>query len=260
VAGCEVGTVFGNLDCESPTWTDSDRVNAAMIGDGAGALILRGFDPSIPDDQLSGVEILYTKMNCIGMGKEPGMYLPAGGCIHPICDRVLKEGLNVFKHDYRAVLEHGPQLFLRAMEDTFKDTKLNFADIDLYIPHQANGRVPDFAVKFGVPRDRLYFNFDRMGNTANGSLPICLAEIAKEDKLADGSLVMMVAAESTKWLYATVLFRWHPFKADPNRAVKRATQSKSQTLFVRLYSYLMFWGVVYFLKLRNFYLRLVRRR
>lgn len=43
VCGCDIGSIFGNLDKDSDTYTREDFVNAMMIGDGAGAAILRGF-------------------------------------------------------------------------------------------------------------------------------------------------------------------------------------------------------------------------
>ena len=43
VCGCDVGSIFGNLDKDSANYTREDFVNAVMIGDGAGAAILRGF-------------------------------------------------------------------------------------------------------------------------------------------------------------------------------------------------------------------------
>ena len=47
VCGCDVGSIFGNLDKDSETYTREDFVNAMMIGDGAGAAILRGFTVTI---------------------------------------------------------------------------------------------------------------------------------------------------------------------------------------------------------------------
>src|SRR3990167_5986283 len=43
VCGCDVGSIFGNLYKDSPVYERQDFVNAIMIGDGAGAAILRGF-------------------------------------------------------------------------------------------------------------------------------------------------------------------------------------------------------------------------
>ena len=53
-----------------------------------------------------------------------------------------------------------------------------------------------------------------MGNTANASCMIALDQIATENKLAEGDLVLVGSAESTKWLYATILLRWTALKGE----------------------------------------------
>ena len=68
-----------------------------MIGDGAGAVILRGFDE---DEEPHGIEILYYGFSSIGLGKKPGMWLPLGGSMHPGTVENVKSGLANFKHDY----------------------------------------------------------------------------------------------------------------------------------------------------------------
>jgi 3-oxoacyl-[acyl-carrier-protein] synthase-3 len=49
-------------------------------------------------------------------------------------------------------------------------------DVDLYVPHQANKRIVDHAVKdLGLDPERVLMNIDRYGNTSSASSPICLA-------------------------------------------------------------------------------------
>ncbi len=49
---------------------------------------------------------------------------------------MIVKGHHYFKHDYRAVLKHGAELFMRAMNDCFTATGATVSDIDLFIPHQ----------------------------------------------------------------------------------------------------------------------------
>ena len=106
------------------------------------------------------------------------MWVPLGGSQHLGTLPNIQKGLGSFKHDYRAVLEHGPILYTSAMNDALKATDLSISDISLFVPHQANGRIPELATKFGVPQERMFHNFERYDNTANASVMLCMADIA----------------------------------------------------------------------------------
>jgi 3-oxoacyl-[acyl-carrier-protein] synthase-3 len=68
------------------------------------------------------------------------------------------------------------------------------ADVDLYVPHQANKRIVDHAVKnLGLDPDRVLMNIDRYGNTSSASIPICLAEAQAAGRLEEGTRVLMSA-------------------------------------------------------------------
>jgi 3-oxoacyl-[acyl-carrier-protein] synthase III len=65
-------------------------------------------------------------------------------------------------------------------------------DIDVYVPHQANVRIIDHAVrKLGIAEERVVVNVDRYGNTSSGSIPLGLADAAADGRLAPGRLVLM---------------------------------------------------------------------
>jgi len=240
VIGSDVGTVFGNLDSHSKTYDmhgKTDTVNAIMIGDGAAAIVLRAYDKD--NTSAPGIEILHTVMNCIGMDKEFGMFLPGGGSNHPGCQHMLDLGLQHFKHEYRAVLEHGPQLYFEAVAETLRATNITYQEIDLWIPHQANGKVKELATQFKLDPNRVYFNFDRIGNTANPSTFICLDEVVDKDELEDGSLVLIMNAESTKWLYGSLLLRWKSIKKNPSKETKKIPKRKKPNFVMQLLAHLL---------------------
>eukprot|EP01094_Clydonella_sp_ATCC50884_P016651 TRINITY_DN276_c0_g1_i1.p1 TRINITY_DN276_c0_g1~~TRINITY_DN276_c0_g1_i1.p1 ORF type:complete len:457 (+),score=176.33 TRINITY_DN276_c0_g1_i1:25-1371(+) len=230
ICGCDVGTIFGNLDKDSPTYCRQDKVNACMIGDGAGAFILRGFDKEA-GEKPHGIEILYSTMNSIGMGKPFGMYLPLGGSCLPATVKRCEEGLQFFKHDYRGVLEHGPELYLRALQDMLDNTEYELNDINIFIPHQANGSISQIAEKLKFPAERLFNDFTDNGNTANASLPIAVDELVEKNELPEGALVALGAAESTKWLYAVLLLRWSCLAGEND-----AKLGERDPLYARLYA------------------------
>jgi 3-oxoacyl-[acyl-carrier-protein] synthase-3 len=67
-------------------------------------------------------------------------------------------------------------------------------DIDLYVPHQANKRIVDHAVKnLGLDPQKVLMNIDRYGNTSSASIPICLAEARDKGLLEEGTRVLVSA-------------------------------------------------------------------
>ena len=53
--------------------------------------------------------------------------------------------------------------------------------IDLVVPHQANQpMVLQYAGAAGLPRERIYFNIDRVGNTSSASIPIAIHDAVQE--------------------------------------------------------------------------------
>lgn len=291
VVGCEVGSVFGNLDPSHPSFSRGDAANCAMIGDAAACTIVRRFDCAVgsknscmqgggggereegeEEEELPyGPEILHVDVRCIGNGKEPGMHIPCGGCVHPFSQEVYNTGGHFFAHDFKKVLQHGAELYHGAIINGLaalsgKDAGNSFAgqrfaqlrtgavvspvspsppsspssdsadhqqqrqqsypsallplctatldDIDLYIPHQANGRISSYAKKMGIDENKIHSHFDMYGNTANASLALGLHLENKKNVLKEGALVMCLAAESTKWLHGTIVVAWHPLTTE----------------------------------------------
>ena len=67
-------------------------------------------------------------------------------------------------------------------------------DVDLYAPHQSNMRIIDHTIRrLGLPAGKLLSNIDRVGNTSAASIPLVLAEAAREGRLEPGTTVLMTA-------------------------------------------------------------------
>jgi len=68
------------------------------------------------------------------------------------------------------------------------------ADIDLFIPHQANIRIIEAVAKaLGLPMERMFVNLDRFGNTSAASVPIALAEAVDSGRVQVGDRIVIVA-------------------------------------------------------------------
>lgn len=66
-------------------------------------------------------------------------------------------------------------------------------DIDLFVFHQASKLVIDNIIRhLSLPTDKVFCNYQRVGNTVSASIPIALKDAVDEGRLKDGDLVMMV--------------------------------------------------------------------
>jgi 3-oxoacyl-[acyl-carrier-protein] synthase-3 len=82
------------------------------------------------------------------------------------------------------------------------------ADVDWFIPHQANQRIIDaVGTRLGIGAERCYVNIDRYGNTSAASIPIALDEAVREGKVGKGDVVLM-AAFGAGLTWAASVVRW----------------------------------------------------
>ena len=81
-----------------------------------------------------------------------------------------------------------------ALSLTVFPTISTFDDVDMLIPHQANMRIIDAAARrLALPREKVWVNLDRYGNTSAASIPIALFEAAEAGNLEEGDNVVLVA-------------------------------------------------------------------
>jgi len=81
-------------------------------------------------------------------------------------------------------------------------------DLDLFIPHQANLRIIEAAVKrLKVPMDKVMINVDRYGNTGAASVYVAMEEAWSSKRLNTGDLVLL-AAFGGGFTWGAALLRW----------------------------------------------------
>jgi 3-oxoacyl-[acyl-carrier-protein] synthase-3 len=92
----------------------------------------------------------------------------------------------------REVFKFATRVLVSSAEKVLAECGKTVADVDVYVPHQANVRIIDHAVeKLGIPKEKTVVNVDRYGNTSSGSIPLALADAEAEGRLIDGALVLM---------------------------------------------------------------------
>jgi 3-oxoacyl-[acyl-carrier-protein] synthase III len=166
--------VGGDVLSKILDWTD--RSTIVLFGDGAGAVVLE----HVAEGGFLGFEL-----GADGGGGEH-LWLPGSGSRtfdHP--DRLVKmNGREVFKFATRVMVSSADALLAEVGK--------TIDDVDVYVPHQANTRIIDYATKkLGIPEDRVVVNVDKYGNTSSGSIPLALADAAAEGRLQPGATVLM---------------------------------------------------------------------
>ena len=87
----------------------------------------------------------------------------------------------------REVFKFATRILVSSAEKALDAAGLTVDDVDLYVPHQANIRIIDHAVRrLGFPEEKVVVNVERYGNTSSGSIPLALADALQRRKAAAG--------------------------------------------------------------------------
>ena len=175
-------------------WTD--RSTCVLFGDGAGAVVLgRELQPGGRGDR----GLLSAHLRSDGRYKEK-LYVDGGPSSTGTVGHLRMEGREVYKH---AVAKIGD-----VIEDAFAATGFTAADIDWFVPHQANVRIIDStARKFGIPSDKVIRTVDRHGNTSAASIPLALSEASADGRIKRGDLLLLEAMGGG-FTWASAILRW----------------------------------------------------
>ena len=160
----------------------SDRRTSILFGDGAGAVVL---------ERVAEGGFLGFELGAEGAG---GIHLslPAGGSRLPASAETVAGQQHFVQMNGREVFKFATRVLVTSAEKVLETCDRSIDDVDVYVPHQANVRIIDYASrKLGVERDRVVVNVDRYGNTSSGSIPLALVEAEREGRLRAGSLVLM---------------------------------------------------------------------
>jgi 3-oxoacyl-[acyl-carrier-protein] synthase-3 len=186
-----------------------DRNTCVLFGDGAGAVLLIGSDVE------GGV--LSTVLGSDGSGGEV-LVIPGGGSRHPASQDTVLNRMHYIRMNGREVFRFAARILPRASREACEEAGLSTDDIDLFIPHQANKRIIQFAAKsLKVPEERIFMNLDRCGNTSAASIPLALVEaISRGFVKPNDTLVLVGFGAGLTWGAAAV--RWGvslPVEAPP---------------------------------------------
>lgn len=161
----------------------ADRGTCVLFGDAAGAAVV-----SASEDE----GIIQTVMGADGTGYNTITSLAYKNDKEEIekrpghrKDTVWMAGQSVMKFAVKAMADASQMVLDKA--------GLTYDDIALVVPHQANYRIVDSAIKrMGIEKDKVYLILKDYGNTSASCIPVALSKAISEGRVQKGDKVILV--------------------------------------------------------------------
>ena len=123
----------------------TDRSTCILFGDGAGAVLLEPCE----EGEIGLVDFLH---EIDGSGAS-SLYMPGGGSLHPASAETVANKHALRSPGGRAVFKVAVRKMAELSETVLQRNGLTAAEVDLFIPHQANKRIIlSTADRLGMPR------------------------------------------------------------------------------------------------------------
>ncbi len=197
--GCRRILVCG-ADKMSAITNFDDSGTAMLFGDAAGVALVE-----MADDPELGIRDHLFRMKGEGAGH---VFMPAGGSVKPatletVTNRehcLVMEGQPVFKAAVAEMADVSDELLRR--------NQLTTDDIAWLVPHQANYRIIEAVAKrLDLGMEKVMVNVDRYGNTSAATIPLCLSEWQREEKLHPGDGIALTSF-GAGFTTGSVYLRW----------------------------------------------------
>ena len=160
-----------------------DRNTCVLFGDGAGAFVFEASEDC---------GILATEIGADGIGGKNLTSLAFRDDEAEMAKRVSKNKQTLWM-DGSEVLKFAVRTMVQATFDVLEKAGLGIDDVDMIVPHQANIRIIDGAVKrLGIESDKVFVNIEKYGNMSSACIPIALCEAIEQGRVKKGDTVVLV--------------------------------------------------------------------
>lgn len=161
-----------------------DRNICVLFGDGAGAAVLRAAE--------KGKGILSFHMGADGAGADL-LKVRAGGAAMPATAETIANEMHYIQMSGNEVYKFAVRIMGDAALKSLEKAGLSKDDVSFVIPHQANMRIVDAAMRrMDLPIEKAYINLDRYGNMSSASIPVALDELYRTNRLKKGDILVLV--------------------------------------------------------------------
>ncbi|MBB3211483.1 3-oxoacyl-[acyl-carrier-protein] synthase-3 [Herbaspirillum sp. Sphag1AN] len=153
-----------------------DRTTCVLFGDGAGAIVMTASaEPGV----------LASKLHADG---SHGHILCVPGNVN---DGAVAGSAYLYM-DGPAVFKLAVSVLDKVAREVLEIARVDAAEIDWLIPHQANIRIMQgTAKKLGLPLEKMVVTVDQHGNTSAASIPLALDQAMRDGRVKPGHNVMM---------------------------------------------------------------------
>ncbi len=177
-------------------WTD--RGTCILFGDGAGAVVLKEVSTGGILSSVLGSDGRYADLLkiCAGGSKTPASAESVANKGH----KLQMNGGDVFKLAVRGMSD--------ALIQALSKAGLKKEEIACFIPHQANQRIIDaVSERLGVPKEKVFVNLQKYGNTSSASCAIALCEAVAEGKIKKKDKVAL-ATFGSGLVWGALVMEW----------------------------------------------------
>ena len=182
-------------------FTDRGRDVAVLFGDGAGAVLV--------GEAQGDAGIRTVELHADGAGaRDLWVEAPASMYMPRIDQAMFDEGRHYPRMNGKQVFRWATEKMPEVARSVLDRAGMTIADIDLFVPHQANMRINQMvAARLGIADDKVVHNIQRYGNTTAATIPIGISESWREGKIQPGSRVLMAAfGAGFTWAGAVAVF------------------------------------------------------
>lgn len=161
----------------------ADRATCPLFGDAAACMLIE------PSEERVGIIDGEFHINGEGL---PHLLMKAGGSVLPASHATVDAGEHFIYQEGRAVYKHAVTDMLTSSMSVAKRNGLDMADVDWFVPHQANLRIIEaVADRAKVDPAKVLVNIEHYGNTSAASIPLCIDEY--KDRLKKGDKMILTA-------------------------------------------------------------------
>ncbi len=185
----------------SPYLNWQDRSSCILFGDGAGAAVVERSLSAGPHG------ILSSHLHSDGSLWEL-LNIPVGGTRLEATPERMAANLHTIQMNGREVFKVAVRTLAEFALEALTSNGLTVADLDWFVPHQANRRIIEAVAKrLELPMEKVIINIERYANTSSATIPSALDEAVRDGRVQPGQLVLLDAF-GAGLTYGSLLLRW----------------------------------------------------
>jgi len=162
----------------------TDRTTCILFGDGAGAAIISATENK---------NEAFIDVHASADGSYADFLMtPAPGCVHPVSQKVIDEGLNFVQMKGNETFKLAVKTLTKDVKDILARNEINSEDIPHFVPHQANYRIiKAVGDALKMKEEQVVLTVGKYGNTSAASIPMAINDIWESGRLKKGELMLL---------------------------------------------------------------------